>query len=134
MTLATFTAALGGLSVTGVKRAYTAPPAQLATANLPALYPRIPASLASAVPVLAGNGVDLRRLTAELVIVVEPLGQSTAPTNFERTVGLIDALHAALEDACATDDAIDGWSLRLTAEEVGDNAYWMLVATVNGSE
>ena len=134
MTLATFTAALGALSVTGVKKAYTAPPAQLATANLPALYPRIPASLATTIPVLAGGGVDLRRLTAEIVIVVEPLGQSTAPANFERTVGLIDALHDALAVAAETDESIDGWALRLTAEEVGDNAYWMLVATVNGSE
>lgn len=134
MSLATFVAALGGMSVAGVKKAYTAPPAQLATAHLPALYLRIPASEAATVPVLAGNGIDLRRYTAELVIVVEPIGQNLAPANFEKTVGLIDALHDALQTLAGTDESVDGWTLRLTVEEVGDNAYWMLVAAVNGSE
>lgn len=134
MSLTTFVQTLGALSVAGVKKAYTAPPAQLATANLPALYPRIPASLASTVPVLSGNSTGLRQMTAELVVVVEPLGQNTAPANFERTAALIDALHTTLETLAGTDETVDGWAMRLTAEEVGDGAYWMLVATVNGSE
>lgn len=134
MSLATFVETLDGLSVAGVKRTYTAPPVQLATTDLPALYPRIPASLATTVPVLSGSSTGLRQMTAELVIVVEPVGQNLAPANYEKTVGLIDGAHTALETLAGTDETVDGWSMRVAAEEIGDGVYWVLVATVNGSE
>jgi hypothetical protein len=134
MSLRAFIAELSAIAVVGVRQAYAAPPERLATANLPALYPRIPTALTAQATVLAQGSLVPPSLTVELVVVVEPVGQGTAPTNFARTVTLIDALHAALGGLLENSETIDSWSVVLTAEQVGADAYWLLVATVNGSE
>ena len=134
MSLATFVEALGSMTVTGVRKTYAAPPTSLATANLPALYPRVPASLDSRIPVLTSAATDLQRHVVELVIVVNPIGQSLAPLNFAATVALIDAMHTALAALAGTSDVVDSWSMAVTAEQIGAEAYWVLVETVEGTE
>lgn len=134
MSLATFVTTLGALSVAGVRKTYDAPPVQLATANLPVLYPRLPASLDTNVPVLASGATDLRRHVVELVIVVNPIGQSNAPANFTAAIALIDAMHTALATLAGSSEVVDSWSIALTAEPIGADGYWVLVATVSGSE
>ena len=42
MTYTEYAAMLSGLTIAGVTKAYSAPPTQLSTAQLPAMWPRLP--------------------------------------------------------------------------------------------
>lgn len=129
-TYAGFIADLATLSVTGVTRVYDHPPAQLNTADLPSLYVRLPAGENQSVTLTALRG--LRQATGEVAIAVEPVRQNQNEPNFETCVGLLDAL----EDAIATNAlpfGIDQWSMRVAVDFVGDTAYWLIIATVQGS-
>lgn len=131
MTYAEFTASLAGLKVTGVNRRFSNPPQQLQTAHLPAQWPRLPSGDTSIVTMT--GGADLPAITCDLAIVVEAIGQNTQPANWTKAIGVIDGLHTALA-AEAENGVIDRWTLRLQGEYVGETAYWMIVATVTGSE
>ncbi len=94
-TLAAYVADLAALTVTGVTRSYSAPPVQINTADLPCMYPRLPQLADNPVTACGQGGWPIH--TAELVIMVEPLGQNLQPTNFAAVLALIDALQAALQ-------------------------------------
>jgi hypothetical protein len=130
VTYVEYVATLAGLTVPGVVKAYSAPPSQLSTAQLPAMWPRLPSGERAVVTL--GNGVGLTTRTLDLVLAVEAAGQGTQPTNYSRALTLIDALDAALE-AAAEDGTLDEWALRVDVEQIGDVLYWAIVATVTGS-
>ena len=72
-------------------------------------------------------------LTCDLVIAVEAYGQNVQPANYAKCLTLIDALQTALT-AEALGGVVDSWNLRMDAEQIGDTGYWVLVASVTGSE
>ncbi|GIV82783.1 MAG: hypothetical protein KatS3mg051_2137 [Anaerolineae bacterium] len=122
--------ALGSLSVTGVTRTSASAPRQLNTADLPYMFPRVPAGESEVATLVGGRG--LRQATAELVIVVEPVLQNVHSANVSAVAALVDNLDTALADN-VNDLGLDGWSLRVEQDLVGDTAYWMLVATLEVS-
>jgi len=131
MTYTEYVATLAGLTVTGVVKAYSAPPTQLSTAQLPAQWARLPSGETTISTMTGAAG--LPSLTCDLVIAVEVIGQNTQPANYAKALAIIDALHAALADE-ALGCVLDSWQMRVDVDQVGDTAYWVIVATVTGSE
>jgi len=131
MTYTEYVATLAGLDVTGVVKSYTAPPTQLSTAQLPAQWARLPSGETTVASM--GGQMGLPSFTCDLVIAVEAMGQNTQPANYARALAIIDALQATLVDE-ALNNVADSWTMRLDAEQIGDTAYWVIVATVTGSE
>ena len=131
MTYTEYAAMLSGLDVTGVTKAYNAPPTQLSTAQLPAQWPRLPIGETTIATMTGATG--LPSLSCDLVVAVETYGQNTQPANYAKALALIDALQTALT-AEALGGVVDSWNLRIDAEQIGDTAYWVLVASVTGSE
>lgn len=129
-TYAGYIADLATLSVAGVARAYDHPPAQLNTADLPSLYVRLPTGENQSVTLTALRG--LRQATCEVVIAVEPVRQNQNEPNFATCIGLLDALEDAIVVNALT-FGVDTWSMRVEVDFVGDTAYWLIVATVQGS-
>lgn len=129
-TYAGFVADLADLVVTGVVRNYDHPPEQIETADLPALYVRLPAGENGTVTLTALGG--LRTATCEMVIAVEPVQQNQNEPNFAATVALLDAVEDALT-ASALTIGVDQWSMRMEVDYLGDTAYWLLIASVQGS-
>jgi hypothetical protein len=131
MTYTEYVAILAGLSITGVVKAYSSPPTQLSTAQLPAQWPRLPSGetqVASLTGALAAP-----TFTCDLVIAVEAMQQNTQPANYAKALTVIGALQATLTTE-ALDGVVDSWQMRLDGEQIGDTAYWVIVATVTGSE
>ena len=128
MTYATFVANLMDLTVTGVTRVHDEPPAQISTADLPVMYPRLP-ELSNEV-ISLGLLSGLPQMQCEVVILVEPIGQSINSANFAAMVAIIDAFNAAL---VASDIRADNWSIRQETAVLSDTPYWALVATVEAS-
>lgn len=126
----TFVDGLGDVSVTGVTRAYDAPPHTLNTADLPAMYPRLATGRGTVGALTGARTLD--SATAELVIVVEPVGQASHSVNQALALDLMDALHAALTSSVNTLQ-LDGWQMRIEAGLVGDTEYWLLIAEVTAS-
>jgi hypothetical protein len=134
-TYAAFTAAVAALSITGRKRAYSSPPMQITTADLPASYPRLPSGGLNTDSLSTCTNSGNRRVV-DLVVVVEPLGQGTQPQNFAATIAIIDAVEAALRTA--SDGGIITpwleWAITTAPVIVGDTPYWAVTATVTGIE
>lgn len=130
MTYAFFVAGLRALTVTGVRRVYDAPPSQLSTAQLPAMYPRLPEGNTSIATL--GEALDLFSCAGELVIVVAPLSQDSNKVNMNDAISLMDALHTTLASA-ADDNQYDKWTIRIENDVIGDTPYWLIVARVEAS-
>lgn len=131
MTYTEYAAMLAGLDVAGVVKRYTSPPSQLSTAQLPAQWPRLPQGETQIATLTGGAGIPA--LTCDLALAIEAYGQNTQPANYAKALAAIDALQAALT-AEALDGVVDSWTLRLDVEPIGDGGYWVIVATVTGSE
>lgn len=130
-TYAAFVASINALTVTGVKRKYTSPPNRLSTADLPAMYPRLPSGAEG--PVTADGQGMWPTLTAEIVIVVEPVGQNLQPTNFAAAVTMLDNLSIALRSAQLAKSKTR-WTMRQQIVNYGtETNYWTLVASVTAS-
>ncbi len=130
-TLTQFMAALGGMAVTGVTRAYTSPPTQVSTADLPCSYPRLPSAIGGPIVACGNNGWP--QYSAELVILVEPLGQERQPTNWAKVLTMIDALQTALASTALAKTKTT-WTVRQEiAEPRTDTFYWAIVAQVTAN-
>lgn len=130
-TYAAFVSNIAGMTIAGVTRAYTAPPPQLSTADLPASYPRLPIADNQSVTLTHGRG--LLQVAAELVVVMESYRQGLNVDNFDACVDMIDAIETAIA-ANANSYDIDRWNIALQIEEYGANRpYWQLVARIEGS-
>ena len=129
-TLAAYVADLAALTVTGVTRKYGAPPVQINTADLPCMYPRLPQLADNPITACGQGGWPIH--TAELVIMVEPLGQNLQPTNFAAVLTLIDNLQAALQADRPTTGKRT-WQIRQEiVEHKPDTLHWAIIATVTG--
>lgn len=131
MTLAQFVAGLSALTVTGVKRTYTEPPALLNAADLPAMYPRVPEGGAEAGSFAYSH--RKRLLVCELVIAVQAVKLGSNAANMTLALSLMDNLHTAL--AAASDElGIDAWSMSMQSDQVAADSYhWLVVCRVEGS-
>lgn len=129
-TYKTFTDGLTALSVTGVTRVFTEPPTSIGTADLPAMYIRIPRGEEGAMTFQTSGGWPT--LTCDLVIVVEAVGQNTQSANYAATIELMDNLSSALRLASIGRSAlvfnIDGD----VQTEIAGTSYWAVVATISG--
>jgi ethanolamine ammonia-lyase large subunit len=122
---------ISGMTISGVTRRYTAPPATMNTADLPASYPRIPGGDNQSVTLTSVSG--LRLGVVELCIVLEPVRQATNSVNFAAALTMLDAIETALQTNARTYQ-IDRWSIQLEIDRIGaDTDYWQLVARVEGS-
>lgn len=128
MTYASFVSTLAGLTVTGVKRAYTAPPTVDTSANYPIMFPRLPTASREAVSLASSAG--LRSVTCDLVVVLARDVLDTSTARFATATALIDALDTALATEMAAHNQIDRWEIRPEVNEYG----WSLIATVEASE
>ena len=134
MTITTYSAfatALSGLSVTGVTKAYTEPPASIPSADLPASWPGLPRGNEHAVTFAGGGG--WAEVTCDLVVAVEAVGQNTLSANYTATMTIIDALTTALRAASIGRSKLS-WAISANVQiMVSDTPYWAVIASVTGS-
>lgn len=130
LTFASLASALSGLTITGVTVG-THPPQRIPSGNLPIAYPRLPSGEQAAAAFNGADGLDV--LTCEFAVLVETAGQSNNVTNYADTITYMDRLNAALKAAMAANHVIDGWTVRMDIELIGETAYWAVIATVRAS-
>jgi len=125
---ATFTAALAALSVTGVTRKFTYPPASVGTADLPAMYPALPRGLEGGFTFTGGGGWP--QMFCDLIVLLEPVGQNTQSANYAATIAMVDNVSAALR-AANIGRAKLNWEITTNVQvAVADSAYWAVITTV----
>lgn len=130
-TFATFTTALAALTVTGVTRKYSAPPASLNTADLPAMWPGLPRAEEPAMTFQANGGWPA--LFCDIVVAIEPVGGNTQSANYAGTVTILDSLSAALRAATNVGRGGLTWTITASAQVVvADTPYWAVIATIEG--
>ena len=132
-TFRSFVDALEDLDITGVVRKYkSGPPAQSpSTADTPAQYVHLPSS--DEVSIVIGQQGGWPTLRAEFVLLVEAVGQSTQPRNFDLTVDMMDNLATGLRGQPCTTKSHVRWSIRQAIDTVAGQDYWAIVANVEGS-
>ena len=129
-TVTQFYNALNGLVVTGVKRRFTAPPRQLATADLPAQWVNLPGAANNLNSGLASTCYSLAKTrTATLVIATEAAGQNNNPTNTAGVLTMMDALETALDNYRKTAGMVD-YSITPAAIVLSETNYWGVTCTV----
>ena len=129
-TFATFTSSLAALSVTGVKRKFTHPPASVGTADLPAMYPGLPGG--DSAPVVFSGNDFWPILRCDLIVVVEPVAQNTQSANYDNTITILDGLLTALRNADIGRAKLE-WAINANVQIViADVTYWAVIATVEG--
>jgi hypothetical protein len=130
MSITSFVTTLAGLSVSGVTRAYTYPPLQIGTADLPASFVRPPQSDYS--PLSTCDDIA-DEITCQLVVAIEAAGQNVQPTNYAAMLTIADALNAALKAGYTSLGALVTWTIAAQDREpviVGGTPYWGVTATV----
>ena len=120
---------LAALTITGVTRAYTEPPRQINTADLPCSYPSLPTGGEN--PVTGDVAGGWPTLRADLVIALEPWAQNTKAANFAATNTMMDRTSETLRYADLARSRIR-WTIRADVVTIGDTPYWAVVATVEG--
>ncbi len=129
-----FVDALEDLDINGVVRQYMQGPPLGApgTTECPFQYVRYPGSDTEYAIVFGEQG-GWNHLRAELVVGVEPVGQSTAYENFDDTVDMMDNVATALRGATCTTKSKLRWSLRQIIDTVAGQQYWAVLAVVEGN-
>lgn len=136
MTIITYTATSNGLAdlvVTGVKRRYRNIPNQLSTADLPAQFPRLPEGEEGPMTADGEGGWPAKQI--QLVIAACPIGQNRQPTNHALVLTLTDNLNTTLRAVANSNSIFQGkmtWTVAGRIDFIGENEYWLLVATIRG--
>ena len=130
ITMNAFVDGLEALVVSGVVRSYThGPPSGAAgVGDCPAMFVHLPAMTGA--PLVFGEGGGNGTLSAQVIILVEPVAQSRNPENFDAGVDMMDALEDALRGAECAIGKIASWNIRLTELEVAGIAYWAVIAQI----
>jgi hypothetical protein len=132
---ATFVGGLASLSITGVNTKFDHIPQQLSTAQLPAMFVRLPEGTDGPLTLSTTAQGGWPTLTCEMVIAVEPQGQNRATQNYKATVALIDHINNALR-GIKTGDICQSkirWSIRGEQDWIGEQLYWLIVVRVTGN-
>ena len=131
-TLTTFVTDLGDLTVTGVTKKLDEPPRALKTADMPSQWVQVP-SIERMPATFQSQGKLWDTLRAQLVIALEPVGQSTQAANWSGILTFMDNLHTALADIDAL--VVQG-RIQYTIVQgivlVSGNDYWAVIAEVEG--
>ena len=131
MTVAAFVSALAGITVTGVTRKYTSPPASLSTADLPAQWVQLPSVTDDAARTMAKHGQLWGLTTAQLVIAYDAVGQGTQAANWSGTVTMMDSVWSALASSgSAIGRGRLTYTIRQGVANVAGNDYWAVIAEV----
>lgn len=130
-TNAAWVTALGAMTVTGVTRHYANPPQAVSTADLPVYFPMAPGGGMPAMVLSCKANNKVRR--AQVVILVEPVGQATNAINFGKLAALMDALETSL-DALTTANLIEYDMQAGVVVNVAGTDYWAISASVTGRE
>lgn len=128
-TLAEFITAVAGVSVAGVNRQYTYPPAALNSGDLPATYVTPPNGGRGGAFFAFDMYTDKRR-SCDFVCAVEPVGQGTQQANFEAMIAMADAMEAGLD---ATIDAIGirvDYTMETGTVDIAGLSYWAVIARI----
>jgi hypothetical protein len=126
----TIITALTSMSITGVKSELSYPPASVATADLPLLFPG--KITISEEPITFAGGGGWGPFTAEIIIPVVPIGQGTQSQNYTNTKTIVDNLSTALR-SLSVGRAKLNWSIEANAGIlIADNQYWAVIATIEG--
>ena len=125
-----FVAALAALSITGVTRAYTEPPRQLNTADLPCSYPSLPNGGENPITGEVAGGWPVLR--ADLVVLVEPWAQNTRAANYTATVAMMDNVSVAMRAADLARSR-PRWTIRTEVVSIGDTPYWAVICTAEAN-
>lgn len=128
----TFMDGLADVEVSGVKRNLNAPPASLASSDLPTLWAQIPADAQEHPPITfqANGGWPVHR--GELVVAIRPAGQETLEVNFRDTLEMIDAVNQALATANLCKGPVS-WRIQGNVViTLAGTTYWGVVALVEG--
>ena len=105
----------------------------LETDDLPAQWVQLPRATEGAITAFTGMG-GWPAMTAELVIAVEAVGQSTGMQNFEDAVDMMDNITTTLRASdCGITKSKITWNIVLAIRQVAGNEYWALVTTITGS-
>jgi hypothetical protein len=125
-----FITGLSGMGVAGVARYLAYPPASINASDLPLLFIQLPRGEDGAITF--DGGVTWPKLRAEVVVVIEPVGQARSPESFAACLTMMDSLSAALAAAQNITKSKLTWSIRQDGVEVAGNTYWAVVAEVEG--
>lgn len=129
MSAAAFYAALAGLEVDGVRRAFGYEPNSINTADLPAYYVTFPGLTLGADSAWATACDDTgKSRTANAVLVVEAAGQDITAAAFAKVLTGMDALETALDSVELA--AFQDYELRAGAIEKNGASFWAVIATV----
>ena len=127
----TLSAGLAALTVTGVTRKLTAPPASIETADLPTSWPGLPRGEEPPLTFQTAGGWPT--LVCDFIIAVEAVGQNTQGGNYSSTLTIMDALSTALRGA-SIGRATLRWTINANVQViVGSTTYWAVVATVTAN-
>jgi hypothetical protein len=129
-TYTAYVSGVAGITISGVTRQYTSPPATINTADLPASYPRLPGGDNETATLTYGRG--LHSAVVELCVVLEPVRQSSNSVNYIAALTMLDAIKTALTSNAST-YGIDRWGIQIEIDRIGDVDYWQIVARVEGS-
>lgn len=125
-TLSAFVTALQGMSVTGVERNYSAPPASVA--DLPAMWVQMPTIEEGQMTFGKGGGWPL--LKAQIVVAVKPTAQGTQDENWTDVLSMCDALRTALINARPALGPVRWQPIRPGVVTVAGLDYWAAIAEV----
>jgi hypothetical protein len=122
---------LAGMSVTGLVRAYTAPPGNVNSADLPALWPMLPEGDNEA-PAFGGTA-DRRTMTVELWCAVKPSAHASSAERYAALTPIMEALHDALCDLNGAAAYALEWRLRGGVLGWGGMDYVGVIASVTAT-
>lgn len=131
-TFAEFAADLTGMQVTGVQRVFTTPPEVLNSAQLPALFPMLPAG--DQAPLTFGQSEYGGSRTLDLWVPIRASGAGTLASYYPAMTAMMDSLDAALRALDATVAYRLTWRLQAALLEVAGHEYRGIVVTTTAEE
>lgn len=128
---ADFVEQLAALNVDGVTRAYTEPPQQVNSTDLPISYVDMPSGSEGSLTVQSAGGWP--QMTCNLVVLVNPAMQDATPANYAKAIAMIDALSTALRSANYLGKTSPSWNIRVDRVFAGASLFWAVIAEVRVS-
>jgi len=133
-TYSTFITAIAGMTVSGVMRKYSEPPASINTADLPCSYPDVPYGSDAVITFGVGAmvGGQAPNFVCNLVFPFEAVGQGTQGQNFSGLIALMDNIVTASRALTRPTAGPMSFSLRTGIVSVSGNDYLAVIETWSG--
>jgi len=128
----TFLAAVQGLSVSGVDRAYKFPPASVDISNGYASFPTMPDSSRGEQVSTCIDNSKIRNIG--YVVIIEATGQDIQEDNYLKLAAVMDNIETALDGLTTTANIIE-YELTTSGNYlIGDSAYWAVIANITARD